>query len=116
MYTVYKKPPASLGARRLPGKLQCIDGNRVPGRPFGPGARSEHSGKAAGARENAGMSSHGTSSTASASRASPCPCGLARPYLACCGRWHEGPQHLQAPDAQALMRSNAHLGKIVLKV
>ncbi|OYU72068.1 MAG: hypothetical protein CFE45_41195 [Burkholderiales bacterium PBB5] len=24
---------------------------------------------------------------------------------ACCGRWHAGPQHLQAPDAAALMRS-----------
>lgn len=35
----------------------------------------------------------------------PCPCGLPRAYLACCARWHEGPQHLQAPDAQALMRS-----------
>jgi SEC-C motif-containing protein len=23
----------------------------------------------------------------------------------CCGRYHDGPQHLQAPDAQALMRS-----------
>lgn len=34
-----------------------------------------------------------------------CPCGLPQPYAACCGRWHEGPQHLQAPDAQALMRS-----------
>lgn len=35
----------------------------------------------------------------------PCPCGLARPYTACCGRWHAGPQRLQAPDAEALMRS-----------
>jgi SEC-C motif-containing protein len=35
----------------------------------------------------------------------PCPCGTARPYAACCGRWHGGPLHLQAPDAQALMRS-----------
>lgn len=26
-------------------------------------------------------------------------------YHACCGRWHHGPLHLQAPDAQALMRS-----------
>ncbi len=26
-------------------------------------------------------------------------------YAACCGRWHAGPQHLQAPDAEALMRS-----------
>lgn len=34
-----------------------------------------------------------------------CPCGSGRPYLACCGRWHAGPQHLQAPDAEALMRS-----------
>jgi SEC-C motif-containing protein len=35
----------------------------------------------------------------------PCPCGSRQPYAACCGRWHEGPLHLQAPDAQALMRS-----------
>lgn len=38
-----------------------------------------------------------------------CPCGrtAARPlaYAACCGRWHAGPEHLQAPDAEALMRS-----------
>ena len=27
------------------------------------------------------------------------------PYAACCGRYHAGPLHLQAPDAQALMRS-----------
>jgi SEC-C motif-containing protein len=43
----------------------------------------------------------------------PCPCGLAqsaknpaaRRYAQCCGPWHAGPQHLQAPDAAALMRS-----------
>jgi SEC-C motif domain protein len=35
----------------------------------------------------------------------PCPCDSALPYAACCGRWHAGPQHLQAPDAQSLMRS-----------
>ena len=35
----------------------------------------------------------------------PCPCGLARRHAGCCGRWHAGPQHLQAPDAEALMRS-----------
>ncbi len=34
-----------------------------------------------------------------------CPCGSARHYAACCGPWHAGPLHLQAPDAQALMRS-----------
>ena len=37
--------------------------------------------------------------------AAPCPCGLPAAYAACCGRWHAGPLHLQAPDAQALMRS-----------
>ncbi len=37
--------------------------------------------------------------------APPCPCDLARPYTGCCGRWHAGPLHLQAPDAAALMRS-----------
>ncbi|MCU0969550.1 MAG: SEC-C domain-containing protein [Rubrivivax sp.] len=35
----------------------------------------------------------------------PCPCGLPRAYADCCGRWHEGPERLQAPDAEALMRS-----------
>ncbi len=35
----------------------------------------------------------------------PCPCGNPADYNACCGRWHAGPLHLQAPDAQALMRS-----------
>lgn len=34
-----------------------------------------------------------------------CPCGLPVAYDECCGRWHRGPLHLQAPDAQALMRS-----------
>jgi SEC-C motif-containing protein len=35
----------------------------------------------------------------------PCPCGLPAAYADCCGRFHAGPQHLQAPDAEALMRS-----------
>jgi SEC-C motif-containing protein len=35
----------------------------------------------------------------------PCPCGSLLTCNACCGRWHAGPQHLQAPDAAALMRS-----------
>jgi SEC-C motif domain protein len=35
----------------------------------------------------------------------PCPCGSGRAYAHCCGRWHAGPLHLQAPDAEALMRS-----------
>ncbi|HRI18932.1 MAG TPA: YchJ family metal-binding protein, partial [Burkholderiaceae bacterium] len=36
----------------------------------------------------------------------PCPCGHAATYAACCGRFHAGgPLHLQAPDAEALMRS-----------
>lgn len=35
----------------------------------------------------------------------PCPCGSALPYSACCGRWHAGPLHLQAPNAHSLMRS-----------
>jgi SEC-C motif-containing protein len=35
----------------------------------------------------------------------PCPCGRAAAYADCCGRWHAGPLHLQAPDAEALMRS-----------
>jgi SEC-C motif domain protein len=35
----------------------------------------------------------------------PCPCGSGRAYAHCCGRWHAGPLHLKAPDAEALMRS-----------
>ena len=35
----------------------------------------------------------------------PCPCGLPQAYEACCGRWHGGLLHLQAPDAPTLMRS-----------
>lgn len=35
----------------------------------------------------------------------PCPCGSAQVLAACCGRYHAGPLHLQAPDAEALMRS-----------
>lgn len=34
----------------------------------------------------------------------PCPCG-GQDYAQCCGRWHAGAQHLQAPDAATLMRS-----------
>ncbi|MBT9528170.1 MAG: hypothetical protein IV105_23175, partial [Rhizobacter sp.] len=34
-----------------------------------------------------------------------CDCGAPQPYAACCGRYHAGPQHLLAPDAEALMRS-----------
>jgi SEC-C motif domain protein len=34
-----------------------------------------------------------------------CPCDSALIYAHCCGRWHAGPLHLQAPDARALMRS-----------
>lgn len=35
----------------------------------------------------------------------PCPCDRSRGYAECCGRWHHGPQRLQAPDAEHLMRS-----------
>jgi len=34
-----------------------------------------------------------------------CPCGLPAAYAQCCGRWHDGALHLQAPDAERLMRS-----------
>ncbi len=34
-----------------------------------------------------------------------CPCGSGRPYSRCCARWHSGALYLQAPDAEALMRS-----------
>jgi SEC-C motif-containing protein len=40
-----------------------------------------------------------------ATMSSSCPCGHPLPYAACCGRWHGGTLHLQAPDAEALMRS-----------
>jgi SEC-C motif-containing protein len=36
---------------------------------------------------------------------SACPCGRPAAYEQCCGRWHAGPMRLQAPDAEALMRS-----------
>ena len=35
----------------------------------------------------------------------PCPCGSGARYADCCGRYHAGPLHLQAPSAEALMRS-----------
>jgi len=34
-----------------------------------------------------------------------CPCNGRAAYDACCGRWHAGALHLQAPDAEQLMRS-----------
>ena len=34
-----------------------------------------------------------------------CDCGNSHPYATCCGRYHAGPLHLQAPNAEALMRS-----------
>lgn len=37
--------------------------------------------------------------------AAACPCGSSRAYPECCGRWHDGPLALQAPSAEALMRS-----------
>ena len=37
--------------------------------------------------------------------ADPCPCGSGASYAGCCGRWHIGPLQLQAPTAEALMRS-----------
>lgn len=39
------------------------------------------------------------------SAATACPCGSPLAYAACCGRWHAGSAHLQAPDAPSLMRS-----------
>jgi SEC-C motif-containing protein len=39
---------------------------------------------------------------------SACPCGSAKSYEACCGRWHQdfaAGLGLRAPDAEALMRS-----------
>ncbi len=43
--------------------------------------------------------------SSSSSSSAPCPCGRVAAYADCCGRWHAGPLHLQAPDAAALMRS-----------
>jgi SEC-C motif-containing protein len=40
-----------------------------------------------------------------AATAPRCPCGHDAAYAACCGRWHAGPLHLRAPDAESLMRS-----------
>jgi SEC-C motif-containing protein len=37
--------------------------------------------------------------------AHPCPCGAGVDYAECCGRWHDGSRRLQAPTAEALMRS-----------
>ena len=34
-----------------------------------------------------------------------CPCELSRDYARCCGRYHGGAFHLQAPTPEALMRS-----------
>ncbi|WP_170948491.1 YchJ family protein [Bordetella genomosp. 5] len=39
------------------------------------------------------------------SSSTACPCDLGKDYQACCGRWHQGPLALQAPDAPTLMRS-----------
>lgn len=44
-------------------------------------------------------------STQSLPADAPCPCGLPHTLAGCCGRWMAGPRHLQAPDAQSLMRS-----------
>ena len=37
--------------------------------------------------------------------AASCPCGLAAVYRTCCGRYHAGELHLQAPTPEALLRS-----------
>jgi len=37
--------------------------------------------------------------------AAPCPCQSGEHYEDCCGRYHAGLLHLQAPTAEALMRS-----------
>jgi SEC-C motif domain protein len=34
-----------------------------------------------------------------------CDCGAPRAYSECCGRYHAGPLHMEAPNAEALMRS-----------
>lgn len=39
------------------------------------------------------------------SSAEVCPCGRPVRYEDCCGRYHDGPLALQAPDPESLMRS-----------
>lgn len=34
-----------------------------------------------------------------------CLCGSSNTYAQCCMHWHQGENHLQAPDAESLMRS-----------
>jgi SEC-C motif-containing protein len=48
---------------------------------------------------------HEGAAAAGGDAAVPCPCGTGLAYARCCGRWHAGPEHLQAPTAEALMRS-----------
>ncbi len=44
-------------------------------------------------------------SKAASPDADDCPCGRPMVYGQCCGRYHAGPLHLQAPDPESLMRS-----------
>ncbi len=39
------------------------------------------------------------------SLADACPCGRPATYADCCGRYHDGPLALRAPDPESLMRS-----------
>lgn len=50
--------------------------------------------------------SRASSSKVPGKRASePCPCGHPLNHVDCCGRYHAGVAHLQAPDPESLMRS-----------
>ena len=52
------------------------------------------------------MGSKGAKAEKASSAAAPgCPCGRPAAYADCCGRYHAGPQALQAPDPESLMRS-----------
>jgi SEC-C motif-containing protein len=51
------------------------------------------------------MNAHIVATEAFRYTAEACPCGLGKAYASCCGRWHHGALALQAPTAQALMRS-----------
>lgn len=51
------------------------------------------------------MSSRAPGERRHQTRAEACPCGRAALYKACCGRYHDGPCRLQAPDPESLMRS-----------
>jgi len=71
----------------------------------GGDAPAAGSASAAGSAAGPAVAGAVVGATGSAAAHAPCPCGGGRAYAACCGRWHAGPERLQAPTAEALMRS-----------